>query len=155
MRTGTRLAALCVAGALAGAAFAGDGDEPPRDDGYRKGYRDGYDEGFRNGYEKAMREMRGEPAAAPPPPPPPPRSTGPIVISRAVYGSSAHSCDATRWAAHRANGRTTATLDVSNDICGDPSPKDRKQLEVTYVCGTIAKNVSAYEHRSVYLDCSP
>ena len=72
-----------------------------------------------------------------------------------MYGSNAHSCDATRWAARHANGRTSATLDVSNEICGDPSPKDRKQLEVTYVCGTIAKTASAYEHRSVSLDCAP
>jgi hypothetical protein len=54
-----------------------------------------------------------------------------------------------------ANGRSTASLDASNSICGDPAPGDRKQLSVTYVCGTIAKSADAYEHRTVYLDCTP
>jgi len=54
-----------------------------------------------------------------------------------------------------ANGRMTATLDVTNDICGDPSPGDRKSLDVTYGCGAIGKTASANEHRSVSLDCSP
>ena len=49
----------------------------------------------------------------------------------------------------------SANLDVTNSICGDPSPGDRKSLDVTYVCGTIAKTASANEHRSVYLDCTP
>jgi hypothetical protein len=149
-----RLLATCLAATLSCAAFAGDGDEPPGNDAFRQGYRQGYDEGFRNGYDKAMREMHGAAVAAPVPPPPT-RSTGPITISRAVYGSSAHTCDATRWAARHANGRMTATLDASNDICGDPSPKDRKSLDVTYVCGTIAKTANAFEHRSLYLDCTP
>lgn len=40
-------------------------------------------------------------------------------------------------------------------MCGDPSPGDRKSLEVTYVCGSVAKTASANEHRSVTLDCTP
>jgi len=121
-------------------------------DDYREGYRAGYDDGFQRGYEKGMRE--GGVAAAPAPSAPP-RSTGPITISRAVYGTSSRMCDATRWAARSANGRMSATLDVTNSICGDPSPGDRKSLDVTYVCGTVAKTASANEHRSVYLDCTP
>jgi hypothetical protein len=145
-------AASAAAFAMAAMAQAPNGNNS---DDYRDGYRAGYDDGFQRGYEKAIRE-----AGAPPPAPviapgPPPRSTGPITISRAVYGSSARSCDASRWAARMANGRMSATLDVSNSICGDPAPGDRKSLDVTYVCGTIAKSVTAYEHRSVLLDCTP
>ena len=60
-----------------------------------------------------------------------------------------------RWVARRANGRRTASIDVTNDMCGDPARGDRKELEVTYVCGSIAKTASAHEHRTVYLDCTP
>jgi hypothetical protein len=40
-------------------------------------------------------------------------------------------------------------------MCGDPARGDRKELNVTYICGTIAKSASAYEHRTIYLDCTP
>ena len=49
----------------------------------------------------------------------------------------------------------TASVEVTNDICGDPSPGSRKSLDVTYVCGTIAKTANAFEHRNVDLDCTP
>ena len=152
MQKATRLVAA-LAASMAAIAFA-EGPSGPgaEQDDCRQGYRAGYDDGFRRGYEKGMHEARAAAVQAPAPPPP---ITGPITVSRAVYGSSAHSCDATHWAARNANGRMSASLDVSNKICGDPSPGDRKSLDVTYVCGTIAKTATAYEHRSVYLDCSP
>jgi hypothetical protein len=145
------VAALAASGAMAVAAQAPGGDAS---DDYRAGYRAGYDDGFQRGYEKAMRD-HDPPGPPPAVAPPAPRATGPITISRAVYGSSARSCDATRWAARMANGRASATLDASNSICGDPAPGDRKSLDVTYICGSIAKNATAFEHRAVYLDCSP
>ena len=148
---------------LAAPAFAGDGDDVPNmgnSEAFRQVYRAGFDEGFQRGYQRALDEQRRGPIAAPPPPPvqappPPPRSTGPIHISRAVYGSGNNICDATRWARSHANGRQTASLDVTNNICGDPAPGDRKSLEITYVCGDVPKTASANEHRSVWLDCSP
>jgi len=141
--------------ALGTPAFAFDGEEPQENrSDYRDGYRRGYDDGFAAGYRKALDEGR-----RPPPPPPaaapaPPRPTGPITVSTAYYGTSAKSCDATRWVARRVNGRRTASFEISNAMCGDPAQGDRKQLEVTYVCGTIAKTASAYEHRTIYLDCT-
>ncbi|HUL56875.1 MAG TPA: hypothetical protein VLT60_07745 [Usitatibacter sp.] len=146
-------AALAASAAMAAAAEGPSGPGTESDDRYNQGYRAGYDEGFQRGYEKGLREGSAQaPAVAPGPPP---RATGPITISRAVYGTSSKGCDATRWAARMANGRASATLDVSNSICGDPAPGDRKSLDVTYVCGSIAKSATAYEHRSVYLDCTP
>jgi len=142
---------LCLA--LCAPALAADGDEPQEDRrDYRDGYRRGYDDGFAAGYRKALEEGR----AAPPPAaaPPPPRPTGPITVSTAYYGTPSKSCDATRWVARRVNGRRTASFEVANEMCGDPARGDRKQLEVTYVCGTIAKTASAYEHRTIYLDCT-
>jgi hypothetical protein len=138
-------------------ALAFDGD-PPQEDrrDYREGYRRGYDDGFSAGYRKGQDESRrnGPLPAAPPPAAAPPRPTGPITVSTAYYGTSSKSCDATRWVARRANGRRTASFEVTNDMCGDPARGDRKQLEVTYVCGSIAKTASANEHRTVYLDCT-
>jgi hypothetical protein len=78
----------------------------------------------------------------------------PIRITRAIYGSSSRSCDATRYVQNQANGRMNASVTVSNDMCGDPARGERKELEVTYTCGTVTKTASAYEHRTVYLDCS-
>ncbi len=126
-----------------------------RDSGdYREGYRRGYDDGFASGYRKGLAESsRAAPPAAAPAAPP--RATGPITVSTAYYGNSSRSCDATRWVARRVNGRRSASFDVSNEMCGDPARGERKELEVTYVCGSIAKTASAYEHRTVYLDCTP
>jgi hypothetical protein len=149
--TGITLAALALAG---GAAFA----QAERDEDPREAYRRGYEEGFARGYRKGLDEAGGTravPVAPAPVPLAPPRSTGPITVSRAVYGNGSRVCEATRWAARHANGRSTATLDVTNNICGDPAPGARKSLDVTYVCGSIAKTASANEHRSITLDCTP
>ena len=150
--------AFCLPFCLAGPASASDEPIEKRAD-YREGYRRGYDDGFASGYRKALEESAARAAPVPAPvvpgaPAPPPRATGPITVSTAYYGTSSKSCDATRWVARKANGRRTASFDVSNEICGDPARGDRKQLEVTYVCGSIAKTASAYEHRTVYLDCT-
>lgn len=127
---------------------------------YREGYRRGYDDGYAAGYRRALEEGSRPPVVVAPPPPPvqvqpsAPRPTGPITITRAIYGSSSRSCDATRHVARQANGRLSANVGVTNEMCGDPSPGSRKQLEVTYTCGRIVREASAYEHRSVYLDCT-
>jgi len=129
-------------------------DEPPeyrdRADS-REAWRRGYERGFERGYEKGLAE--GGRRVATPPPPPPPR-TGPIHVIRATYGTEARSCDATRWVASRANGRKTHSFEVTNAICGDPARGDRKSLEVAYRCGEIGKTASAFEHRTLYLDCN-
>ena len=143
MRTAPLLAAALLA-ALPATAQNRDSYE------YREGYRRGYDDGFAAGYRKALETGAPPPAAAVPAPP----RLGPIRITRAIYGSTSRSCDATRYVKGQAEGRINATVNVSNDMCGDPSKGDRKQLEVTFRCGDVTKTASAYEHRSVYLDCS-
>jgi hypothetical protein len=39
-------------------------------------------------------------------------------------------------------------------MCGDPAPGKRKSVEITYLCGSLAKKATAYEHRSAYLSCN-
>jgi hypothetical protein len=137
-----------------GAALAQREAPPPgyeNSDAYRDGYQRGYDDGYARGYRKALEESR---AAAVPASPPPPQATGPITISGAYYGTPSKNCDATRFVARRANGKRSYSFEVTNEICGDPAHGDRKSLEVTYVCGNLAKNASANEHRTIYLDCN-
>jgi hypothetical protein len=116
----------------------------PYDDGYRRGYKEGFSEGYREGQE----DSRGAPQAAPAP------AGGPINVQVARYGSPNKVCDATRHVRLKAQGKLSASIDVSNSICGDPDPGQRKELEVSYTCGNVAKTASAYEHRTAYLDCS-
>lgn len=143
-------AILFLAAAMTWSAFVTAQDRDSHD--YREGYRRGYDDGFASGLRKGNEDAsRIAPVA---PPPPPPRATGPITVSSAYYGTPSKSCDATRFLAKRVNGRRTTSLEVTKEMCGDPAKGDRKQLEVTYVCGSIAKTASAYEHRTLYLDCT-
>lgn len=114
---------------------------------YDDAYKRGYSEGFSEGYRKGQADARGGPAAAPP------VQGGPIAVQVARYGSSNKFCDATRYVRLQAQGKRSATVAASNSICGDPDPGQRKELEVSYTCGSIAKNDSAYEHRSVSLAC--
>jgi hypothetical protein len=125
-------------------------DNASPQDAYSKGYK----EGFREGYEQARRDLRGGNNANNAVPVQPKPVAFPITVSLARYGTQHRSCDATRFVARRANGKLTASVDVSNNICGDPSPGDRKSLEITYVCGNRAKTASAFEHRSAYLSCN-
>ena len=147
------LAAAALAAGLAPSLALHAQDEPPeyrdRADA-REAYRRGYERGFERGYAEGLAE--GEHRVAAPPPPPPPR-TGPIHVIRATYGSESRSCDATRWVASRANGRRAHSFEVTNAICGDPARGDRKTLEVAYRCGEIGKTASAFEHRTLALDC--
>jgi hypothetical protein len=120
---------------------------------YDQGYRRGYDDGFASGYRKGLNEA-GRVPAAPPPPPVPVIVLGPIRVNSAFYGTASRTCDARHHVAQRANGRRSATIDVTNDMCGDPAQGERKQLEVNYQCGSVAKSASAYEHRRIFLDCT-
>jgi hypothetical protein len=45
------------------------------------------------------------------------------------------------------------SFEVTNEMCGDPSHGDRKELAVTYRCGEAIKTAAANEHRNIYLDC--
>ncbi len=144
-----RFAPILAAAALAALpALAQDRDSYD----YREGYRRGYDDGFAAGYRKALESGAPPPTAVAPAPAAP--RLGPIRVTRAIYGSTSKSCDSTRFVKSQAEGRISATVNVSNDMCGDPAKGERKQLEITFRCGDVTKTASGYEHRSVYVDCS-
>lgn len=151
MRKALFTIAIAVIAAPAMAQPSG-GYEGSNRDAYRKGYDDGYQRGFEKGLDEGRRGA--PPVIVAPPPAARPGPTGPITVSSAVYGNGGKSCSAMRYVAPRANGRSTATIDVSNSMCGDPAPGGRKELEVSYICGSYAKSATGYEHRSVYLDCT-
>ena len=114
---------------------------------FQDGYARGYKEGFDAGYGKAAAEQRNALEAA---------SKGfPIAVQVATYGPEGlrDRCDATHYVRKHANGRRNASVDITNGMCGDPAPGKRKSVEITYMCGAVAKTASAYEHRTAYLNC--
>ncbi len=133
--------------ALAAMLVAVDAQAQNSDD-FKDGYARGYQEGFDAGYQKALAEQRNAVDAA--------SKNFPIAITAASYGPEGGNkrCDATHYARKEANGRRTASVAVTNNMCGDPAPGERKSLEITYLCGALAKTASAYEHRSAYLSCN-
>lgn len=113
---------------------------------YKEGYADGFRDGFEKGRRKAVTEQYSERSAEP--------RAQLIAITSAIYGPErGSSCDARRFVEARLNGRRNASIEVTNKMCGDPSPGNRKSLEITYRCGNLVKTASAYEHRTAYLSC--
>jgi hypothetical protein len=152
------IAALAFTWPAAAQPVAPRYDEPPeirdRGDDYRRGYEAGFERGYSKGLADGERRTMN---MAPPPPPPPPAPVvhiGPIRVTGAYYGTSSKNCDATRWLAHRANGKRSYSIEVTNGICGDPAKGQRKELSATYRCGDIERTASANEHRTIYLICS-
>lgn len=135
-------------------AFADDEDPPEYKDRIeaRDAYRRGYERGFERGYQRGLEEGENR-SASRPPPAPPPVALGPIRVTRAEYGNSSRTCNATRFVARGANGKRSHSLKVTNEMCGDPAHGARKTLEVTYYCGQVVKTASAREHQDIYLNC--
>lgn len=113
---------------------------------YQNGYRQGYDDGFQAGLRAGGSGSNGTASR--------PSAPARIRIYTAMYGSDDKQCDASRYVIPKANGRSSASIAVTNQMCGDPHPGERKSLRVVYSCGDGDKEASAYEHRDVYLSCS-
>jgi hypothetical protein len=150
---------LAIAALMVAATDSPAQSKPVYVDETSEAYKSGYNQGYSRGFREGMAEGEKRAASLQPPPqvivaPPKPGPSGPITVSSATYGSDKKSCNALHWLSRRVNGKLTASVDVENSICGDPHPGARKQLEVSYICGSFAKTASAYEHRSLYLDCT-
>ncbi len=129
------LLALCVQPACAESDF---------ERGYREGYGRGYQDGLGATHLSPAQSHSARRSGMVP---------AGIIVIRARYGDDHKACDLTAWAAQRFNGRTSAEVDVSNAICGDPSPGNRKSLHVEYLCNGQAKTEETYEHRRLSLYC--
>ena len=110
---------------------------------FERGYREGYGKGYQDALNASQQGLAPRQSAGPPG----------IVVIRAWYGDDNKSCNLTAWAAKHFNSRTSGEIEVSNDICGDPSPGNRKSLHVEFLCNGQTKSVEAYEHRRLSLYC--
>ena len=122
-----------------------------RADDFQEGYRKGFEDGFAAGQRAGV----AAPAQAPPAAavvPAPVINRG-IIIARAAYGDGRRRCEYTGQLAGMANGRMRASIEVTNNLCGDPAPGERKSLKVEYTCGGPMKQADAFEHRTLYLNC--
>lgn len=123
---------------------------------YQEGYRQGYEDGFQAG-RKAGNRPDSRPDAIQPFREPSVNSNSTrnsrIRLYSATYGTYKKRCDATAYTAPRINGRSSASFAVSNQMCGDPDPGQRKSLQIHYACGDTEKESTAYEHRDIYVSC--
>lgn len=103
---------------------------------FKQGRTDGFNDRFDEDYRKGKAEQDGHNAAA--------SISFLIAVAGATYRrDSGPSYDAHRFAAPKKNGPRTASISVTNRMCGDPSPGNRKSLKVTYLCGSLAKTTAA------------
>lgn len=169
-----------VAGVLwvmVGSASAQQGHSIPAGD-YQQGFKNGFDAGFKDGYDRAVQDIRARQAmeqnvarpqqVAPGgaavvggnsavPVRPAIRNRG-IVLVRAWYSqegrnTAAGACELTSRLVGEMNGRMSASIDVNNQLCGDPAPGKRKSLKAVYLCGGEEREAEAHEHRSLRLSC--
>jgi hypothetical protein len=158
-------------------ASAQSGNSVPAGD-YQQGFKNGFDAGFKDGYDRAVQDIRARQAmeqnvarpqqqVAPGgaavvgstavPVRPAIRNRG-IVLVRAWYSQEGRNtatgaCDLTSRLVKEMNGRVSASIDVSNQLCGDPAPGKRKSLKAVYLCGGEEREAEAHEHRSLRLSC--
>ena len=105
-------------------------------------YRRGYDQGYRDGAE--AQSQQGQQNGPP----------GRIIIDDATYGTRSASCNARDIVQQAVGRRRNISIVANNDLCGDPAPKQQKQLVVTYRCGDgPVLRAQARESSSVTLNC--
>ena len=85
-----------------------------------------------------------------------------IVIVRAWYGPEfsngrnhrdGGNCDLTGRLSNQMNGQRRASIDINNQLCGDPAPGKRKTAKAIYLCGSEEREAEAYEFRPLRLSC--
>lgn len=126
-------------GVLSGAASAQSAE-------YRRGYDQGYREGMAAAQARDGRDGRDGRDYG--------HARGRIQIMEALWGVREASCDA-RDAVRQIAGRfSNPSITANNQLCGDPAPRTRKRLTVTYRCGdSQLMRAEADEGDSLTLNC--
>ena len=79
-----------------------------------------------------------------------------IKIKEAIYGTpeAQKTCVATRAVARACDGKQSCTVEVDNNLCGDPNGGVVKKLMIKYGCGSApADDVSSQEGANIRLSC--
>lgn len=110
-------------------------------------FRRGYDQGYRDGMAAAQGGGRGGYQDRD-------ERRYRIEIDQAEWGIRGAVCDA-RPAVRQAVGRgSNFSITASNNLCGDPAPRARKRLTVTYRCGNSGVlRAQADEGDALTLNC--
>jgi hypothetical protein len=126
-----RTAAILVLAGASATTFAQSSE-------YRRGYEDGFAAG-----QRAASDDRG-----------PGRGWNRVHIEEAEYGlRGGPMCDA-REAVRREVERNDGVIHVGNQLCGDPTPHQRKHLRVVYRCrDTAPARAFATEGETLKLSC--
>lgn len=83
----------------------------------------------------------------------PPQTPNLISIKSATYGSLQGQCDATNFTKIACSGEENCQLTISNEMCGDPTPKPKNVLKIIYECNGIQKTFSGEEGLKASLIC--
>ena len=97
--------------------------------------------------EKIKKQQELESLKKPSPPP------NEISITSAVYGTTLGSCDATAFVKLACSGKQYCNLDISDQICGDPTPKPKNSIKIEYNCSGMKKAFSGEEGLKATLFC--
>lgn len=97
----------------------------------------------------------GEPVEAPAPLPPPSNDYTPdqITVTVVRYGAFQSYCDATEAFARDCNSRSSCSVRVDNDLCGDPREGAKKRAYITYQCNGEDVQKTAAERATANLSC--
>jgi hypothetical protein len=127
-----RIAAVIALTAASASAFA-------QSDEYRRGYADGFAAG-----QRAGNDDRGGPRGG---------GWGRVRVEAADYGVRGAMCDARRGVRDEVE-RNDGVVRATNQLCGDPAPRQGKRLNIVYRCGDSEPvSVSLRENESTRLTC--
>lgn len=116
---------------------------------YRRGYEQGYADGM-----AASRQAPWQTGARPSWPGSFDSGAAPITLHEARYGTAERACDARAGIARALANQAIPVLTINNELCGDPAPKQRKFLVVSYSCpGQGPVRQSGWEGQPMDLSC--
>ena len=79
---------------------------------------------------------------------------GGIYVTEAIYSAGKKFCDATRYFQRGCDGQQSCSLQVSNQMCGDPFSGKKKRLEILYQCGNQQHEAVFWEKQRAILNCN-